>query len=118
MCGIAGIISSVPHKFSIHDVQGMSNCLSHRGPDGTGAWKNNDATALLGHNRLAIIDMSDAATQPMHYLERYTIVHNGEIYNYTELREQLSANGYSFNSQSDTEVILAAYDYWKERCMQ
>lgn len=118
MCGIAGIISSVPNKFSLQDVQEMSSCLSHRGPDGKGVWGNEDSTAILGHNRLAIIDLSAAGAQPMHYLDRYTIVHNGEVYNYRELREQLVTHGYSFTSSSDTEVILAAYDRWKESCLQ
>ncbi len=118
MCGIAGIISAYQDKFNKSDVEKMSACLSHRGPDGTSLWQNDDATAILGHNRLAIIDLSDAASQPMHYLERYTIVHNGEIYNYKELREQLVSFGYAFKSQSDTEVILAAYDHWKDNCLQ
>ncbi len=118
MCGIAGIISASKNKFSRQDVERMSACLSHRGPDGTYTWQNDDATAILGHNRLAIIDLSDAATQPMHYLDRYTIVHNGEIYNYKELRDQLASHGYTFRSKSDTELILAAYDYWKDNCLQ
>lgn len=117
MCGIAGIISASQNKFSRQDVERMNACLSHRGSDGTAVWQNNDATAILGHNRLAIIDLSDAAAQPMHYLERYTIVHNGEIYNYKELRDQLVSHGFFFRTQSDTEVILAAYDHWKDNCL-
>jgi asparagine synthase (glutamine-hydrolysing) len=118
MCGIAGIVSASQNKFSRQDVEKMSSCLSHRGPDGSSVWQSDDATAILGHNRLAIIDLSDTASQPMHYLERYTIVHNGEIYNYKELRDQLSSHGYVFKTQSDTEVILAAYDHWKDNCLQ
>ena len=68
--------------------------------------------------RLSIIDLSDAAAQPMHYMHRYTIIHNGEIYNYIELKETLQGKGYHFNSKSDTEVILAAYDCWKEDCLE
>src|SRR5205085_3068042 len=71
----------------------------------------------LGHRRLSVIDLSHAADQPMHYRDRYSIVHNGEIYNYKELKSRLSSKGYTFSSQSDTEVILAAYDMWKEECL-
>jgi asparagine synthase (glutamine-hydrolysing) len=116
MCGIAGIISPRPNK--LQGVQQMISCLSHRGPDGEAVWQNDAQMVAFGHRRLSIIDLSDAANQPMHYLDRYTIVHNGEIYNYKELRQQLSAKGYNFNSQSDTEVILAAYDIWKADCLQ
>ncbi len=116
MCGLAGIISPKPNK--LQDVQQMISCLSHRGPDGEAVWQNESGSVALGHRRLSIIDLSDAANQPMHYLDRYTIVHNGEIYNYKELRQQLASKGYSFRSQSDTEVILAAYDCWKADCLQ
>jgi asparagine synthase (glutamine-hydrolysing) len=115
MCGIAGIISSKPNK--LQDVQQMISCLSHRGPDGEASWQNNSGNIALGHARLSVIDLSEAANQPMHYLNRYTIVHNGEIYNYKELRQQLASKGYQFASQSDTEVILAAYDNWKADCL-
>lgn len=96
----------------------MTDALAHRGPDGEGLWQNEEISVLMGHRRLSIIDLSDAGTQPMHYLERYTIIHNGEIYNYIELKEMLSKKGYSFRSQTDTEVIAAAYDHWKEECLQ
>lgn len=92
--------------------------MAHRGPDGAAHWVNGAATAGLGHRRLAIIDLSGNAAQPMHYLQRYSIVHNGEIYNYIELRKELQASGYLFTSVSDTEVILAAFDCWKEGCLQ
>lgn len=95
----------------------MTDALAHRGPDGEGCWINQDTTVGLGHRRLSIIDLSNAAAQPMPYLDRYHIVHNGEIYNYIELRTELQKAGYSFRSQSDTEVILAAYDRWKEECV-
>lgn len=94
----------------------MTVSLSHRGPDGKNTWQNAAGNALLGHCRLSIIDLSEQASQPMHYLDRYTIVHNGEIYNYIELREELQKLGYSFQTGSDTEVILAAYDYYNEEC--
>jgi len=72
----------------------------------------------LGNRRLAVIDLSPAASQPMHFSNRYTIVHNGEIYNYVELKKLLQQRGYRFHSRSDTEVILAAYDLWKEDCVK
>jgi asparagine synthase (glutamine-hydrolysing) len=117
MCGIAGIIQSDPQLFQKEHLARMTGSLSHRGPDGEGLWQNDSQNVLLGHRRLSIIDLSDAAAQPMHYLQRYTIVHNGEIYNYIELRKELEKEGYTFQSRSDTEVILAAYDYWNEECV-
>ncbi len=118
MCGIAGIISVRGQGVTGDRLIKMTDAIAHRGPDGEALWINNAATAGLGHRRLAIIDLSFNAAQPMHYLERYTIVHNGEIYNYIELRKELQNNGYLFTSASDTEVILAAFDCWKEQCLQ
>ena len=96
----------------------MSDTLSHRGPDGEGVWINKSNTTGFSHRRLAIIDLSPAAAQPMHYAERYSIVYNGEIYNYKEIRSDLQKAGYPFSTQSDTEVILAAYDFYKEDCVK
>lgn len=115
MCGIAGIVTENPSLREHRLIAGMTNALSHRGPDGEGIWTDHTHIAL-GHRRLAIIDLSPSAAQPMHYLNRYTIVYNGEVYNYKELREDLLKQGYAFHSQSDTEVIMAAYDCYKERC--
>jgi len=95
----------------------MTDALEHRGPDGEGSWQNESGNVLLGHRRLSIIDLSAAGAQPMHFMNRYTIIHNGEIYNYPELREELLKKGYSFNSKTDTEVIVAAYDCWKDSCI-
>ena len=93
----------------------MTNTLAHRGPDAEGHWIN--SSTALGSRRLSIIDLSNAGNQPMHYLNRYTIIHNGEIYNYLELKEELVKKGYSFSSKTDTEVIAAAYDCWGEECV-
>ena len=93
----------------------MTDALAHRGPDAEGTWMN--ATTALGNRRLSIIDLSNAGTQPMHYIDRYTIIHNGEIYNYVELKEELQKKGYSFFSKTDTEVVVASYDCWKEECV-
>src|SRR4051812_10960338 len=85
--------------------------ISHRGPDGSG-WRGFDSVAgplALGHRRLSIIDLSEAAQQPMAYAgDRYWIVYNGELYNYVELRDELSQAGHRFRTSSDTEVLLAA----------
>ena len=82
-----------------------------------GFWINTNRTVGFGHRRLSIIDLSSAAAQPMQYLDRYIITYNGEIYNYIEIKKALQKKGYYFKTQSDTEVILAAYDYWKEECL-
>ena len=130
MCGIAGILnfrinnSEDNNSLLKQRVQLMNNALHHRGPDGEGIWINEDGSVALGHRRLSIIDLSNAGHQPMHFSDnnegnspRYTIVHNGEIYNYIELKEELSKHGYTFRSQTDTEVIIAAYDFWKDLCV-
>ncbi len=95
----------------------MTDIIAHRGPDGEGSWISPSGLAGLGHRRLSIIDLSEAAAQPMHYMGRYTIIHNGEIYNYRELRSLLGSKGYSFSSRSDTEAILAAYDHYGSDCL-
>ncbi len=95
----------------------MTDAIAHRGPDGEGFWINQETGIGLGHRRLSIIDLSAAAAQPMHYLH-YSVVFNGEIYNYRELKEVLVQKGYYFNTQSDTEVIMAAFDCWGPACLQ
>lgn len=117
MCGIAGIINTKGPvvEESLHFA---SNCLSHRGPEGEGIWLNPDKTVGLIHRRLKIIDLSEKAAQPMSYLDRYRIIHNGELYNYIEIREKLLQKGYHFSSASDTEVIVAAYAAWGSQCLQ
>lgn len=116
MCGIAGIISPNPQHRNQELLRTMTQQLAHRGPDGEGFWTDNRHVSF-GHRRLAIIDLTGSGHQPMHYLERYTITYNGEIYNYKEIRADLIKQGYNFKSLSDTEVILAAYDCYKERCV-
>lgn len=113
MCGIAGYIGFNQNNPSI--LQSMTDAIVHRGPDGEGHYHADDFA--FGHRRLAIVDLSEAGKQPMHYKERYTITYNGEVYNYLELKAELQAVGYSFNSDSDTEVILASYDYWGVDCL-
>jgi asparagine synthase (glutamine-hydrolysing) len=117
MCGIAGILSKDTSMVTSQHVKKMTDVISHRGPDGEGQWISASGEIGLGHRRLSIIDLSHEADQPMHYLGRYSIVFNGEIYNYIELREQLIQQGYTFKTQSDTEVLMALYDRDKENCL-
>ncbi|MEO6706158.1 MAG: asparagine synthase (glutamine-hydrolyzing), partial [Ginsengibacter sp.] len=118
MCGIAGIISKDPNDVTIERLKKMTDTIHYRGPDGEGHWINSDKNIGFGHRRLSIIDLSHEAAQPMHYLGRYSIVFNGEIYNYIELKEILVKQGYTFITSSDTEVLMALYDRDKEDCLQ
>jgi asparagine synthase (glutamine-hydrolysing) len=100
----------------------MLNLQAHRGPDGTGMWAVDlpDGRRLaLGHRRLAIIDLSDEAAQPMRDASgECAVTYNGEIYNYLELRSELAAHGVRFRTQSDTEVLLEAYRRWGTACVE
>ncbi len=113
MCGING--------FDWEDTtlaSRMNSSIRHRGPDDTGVFC--DRRVTLGNNRLAIIDLSPAGHQPLHYVrgtDKVWITYNGEIYNFEEVREELVSKGYSFNSRSDTETILAAYLEWGPSCV-
>lgn len=118
MCGIAGIVSFKNTISSLHDIKRMTDVIAHRGPDGEGHWSNDTKNIALGHRRLSIIDLSDSGSQPMHYMNRYTMVFNGEIYNYVELKETLERYGYQFRSTSDTEVLLALYDQKGKECLE
>jgi asparagine synthase (glutamine-hydrolysing) len=116
MCGISVIISK--GKCSIDKAQliSMNNQIIHRGPDDEGYFYGNDFG--FGFRRLSILDVSALGHQPMEFENKYIIIHNGEIFNYVELKVQLSKHGYSFKSTSDTEVILASYDFWGEECVK
>src|SRR5260221_2455977 len=116
MCGIGGIASIdgtlIPNLAGALDVLGRM--VAHRGPDGDGVWTAPADRAGLAHRRLAIIDLSDAAGQPMVAPGPIAITYNGEVYNYRELRQGLAA-GSRFRSHSDNECILSAYArYWTE----
>ena len=113
MCGIWFSLGFPPDPAQI-------DLVAHRGPDGRGwlTFASAAGPAALGHRRLSIIDLSDAAAQPMSYAgDRYRIVFNGEIYNYLELRDELRAAGHLFSTASDTEVLLAAYAEWGEAAL-
>jgi len=116
MCGILGIAQT--DKIDHDKLSNALNCLKHRGPDAAGEWLSATNSVWLGHRRLAIVDLSDAGRQPMHN-EAQTIwlVCNGEIYNYPTLRKRLEGLGHCFYSNSDSEVILHAYEAWGERCV-
>lgn len=104
-------------KDSDHDlIKNMNEIQKHRGPDDSGFFASEHVA--LGHRRLSILDLSEAGHQPMQYGERYTVVFNGEIYNYLEIREELREKGYRFHTQTDTEVIMAAYDFWGVGCFR
>lgn len=119
MCGIAGVYSLNSSFFpSEAGVKRMIDVVSHRGPDGEGVWVNEDNKLILGHRRLSIIDLSAEASQPMHSVDgRFTIVFNGEIYNYRELRSSLVESGWGFKSHSDTEVLLGLYAQFGKECL-
>src|SRR5258706_1801864 len=117
MCGIAGILSFEGSVQREH-LKKMTDAIAHRGPDGEGFWTNDRANIGFGHRRLSIIDLTETGSQPMHYADgRYTIIFNGEIYNYLELKEFLLQKNYTFHSTSDTEVLLALYDLKKEKAL-
>ncbi|MGI8952109.1 MAG: asparagine synthase (glutamine-hydrolyzing) [Chitinophagaceae bacterium] len=112
MCGIAGFCDFTKST-NIHVLQNMTDVLAHRGPNDSGynVYKEQNAIVGLGMRRLSILDLSSAGHQPMHF-NNLSIIFNGEIYNFKEIRKELIAEGYSFNSWSDTEVILKGYDCW------
>jgi len=118
MCGIAGFID-FNNASSLQILKDSTDVLSHRGPDGSGYefFQNNKYQVGLGHRRLSIIDLSNAGAQPMWY-KKFCIIFNGEIYNYAEIKMELEKLGHSFISHSDTEVILHAWEQWKEKMVQ
>ncbi|MBI1325978.1 asparagine synthase (glutamine-hydrolyzing) [bacterium] len=119
MCGIAGIVTTSQDRpiSGYHDIlRRMCGIMAHRGPDGEGFWS--DDQAVLGHRRLAIIDLTESGRQPMTNEDgTLWITFNGEIYNFQELRDELIAHGHVFRSQCDTEAILHAYEQWGEDCV-
>ena len=115
MCGITGIINKNNNPVDKLLTKKINNLISHRGPDDEGFYFRDNFA--FGHKRLSILDLSQDGHQPMHYKNRYTITYNGEVYNYIELKNELEKEGYSFHSNTDTEVILAAYDKWGENCV-
>lgn len=132
MCGIAAFIRR-SSQIEPATIARMTEAVRHRGPDGSAVAFYRDAAeglaecdphqspdwkVALGHRRLSIIDLSDAGRQPMAYRDRLWITFNGEIYNYLELRRELEQSGREFRTNTDTEVILAAYDAWGTDCFR
>ncbi|TLY17931.1 MAG: hypothetical protein E6K69_01420 [Nitrospirae bacterium] len=141
MCGIAGLYSPVGRPVDLLVVEAMIRSQIHRGPDGEGyvlvdpTGKDQSVSVsgplpealstmppehslVLGHRRLAIIDLTPLGHQPMATEDgRCWVTYNGELYNYVELRDELRAKGHRFRSNSDTEVLLAAYREWGEACL-
>lgn len=114
MCGIVGIFGN---NWQAAQLDAMVASQQHRGPDGHGIYIDPARVAGLGHNRLKIIDLSEAGRQPMRDNSgQYRISFNGEIYNYLELRDELQSE-YQFRTRTDTEVLLAAYDKWGYKCL-
>lgn len=117
MCGIFGFIASQPRStsLSVNELKNGMERIRHRGPDGTGTWISTNGQVGFGHVRLSIIDLETGA-QPMHSDDgRFTIIYNGEIYNYIELRKELGEE--AFRTHSDTEVVLRAFQRWGADCV-
>ena len=117
MCGIFGYVSLNKQEVDKDKFDNALNTIKHRGPDYQKSILLNGNTIALGHVRLAIIDLSESGNQPM-VVGKYQVVFNGEIFNYIELRDELLLKGYSFHSNSDTEVLVNAYDCWGEECVK
>ena len=119
MCGIAGLVGLDPEA----RISAMLQTIEHRGRDDEGVWTSpatddEGRAVCFGHRRLSIIDTSSAGHQPMISAdERFVLILNGEIYNYRELREQLTGKGYNFRTQTDTEVLLTTWAQWGEECL-
>lgn len=118
MCGIVGGVNCF-EQIDVDRLQTKSQRVAHRGPNDGGLWRSDCRRVTLAHRRLSVIDLSEAAHQPMVSPDgRSTIVFNGEIYNYRELRQDLERLGRTFTSSSDTEVLLCAYSVWGEECLR
>ena len=117
MCGITGIVShDVNNSNHLSAIKKMNDAIAHRGPNSEGIW--NDEYCFLGHRRLSIIDLSETGHQPMcDNTGKIWITFNGEIYNYIELKDTLNKKGHTFKSESDTEVVIAAYKEWGTDCV-
>ena len=116
MCGIAGLLRTsglLPTDSAT--VTAMTDCLAHRGPDGSGQYVGEGV--VLGHRRLSIIDLATGDQPFVSADRRLALVYNGELYNYLEIRTELKALGRTFRTESDTEVILQAYEQWGTDCL-
>ena len=113
MCGIAGFYTPRPLSGATETLRRMNDTIAHRGPDAQGEWFDPARGVALAHRRLAIVDLTEEGRQPMRSASgRYTIVFNGEIYNFLRIRADLETLGHRFRGHSDTEVMLAAFEEW------
>jgi asparagine synthase (glutamine-hydrolysing) len=118
MCGITGLVTNFKYKDSI--IPNMIHSIKHRGPDNTGFKIYNidsNKSIFLGHVRLSILDLTEGSSQPFEFLN-LTLVFNGEIYNFEEIRYELIECGYFFDTTGDTEVLIKAYHRWGEKCLE
>lgn len=115
MCGIIGIASR--DEVDVALLEQQRDTMRHRGPDDAGIWRSADGRVAFGQRRLSIIDLSPGGHQPMIDAGGRVVTFNGEIYNYRELRAELVAKGHRFQSESDTEVLLASYRQWGVECV-
>jgi asparagine synthase (glutamine-hydrolysing) len=119
MCGIVGIINFEGEEIKKNELIHFKNSLSHRGPDGSNYFINEESDVGFGHTRLSILDTSTRSEQPFYYdKKRLVLTFNGEIYNFIEIKKELESFGYKFNTTSDTEVLLLAYDKWGSECQK
>src|SRR4051794_34909186 len=121
MCGIAGAVAGARSPVTRETLSRMLESMSHRGPDGQGLEQYTSARGervLLGHVRLAIIDPVGSPQPMVDHEAQLSLTFNGEIYNFRELRAQLMGLGYRFKRDSDTEVLLRAYQRWGEQCVE
>lgn len=118
MCGIVGILGAADGSLA-DTVCMMRDSFPYRGPDAKDFWVSDSLSIALGHVRLSIIDLRAAGNQPMGNAQtNQWIVYNGEIYNYIELREELKRDGFQFQTDSDTEVLMACYERWGSECLK
>lgn len=115
MCGILGVINR-NQQINTARLSKMLDLISHRGPDGNGVFIQENVA--IGHTRLSIIDLQGGKQPLSNYKETLWITYNGELYNYRELKKSLLEKGYSFRTESDTEVVLQAYSHWGKDCVQ
>jgi asparagine synthase (glutamine-hydrolysing) len=112
MCGIAGIYKLDSSFVELTDLKRFTDSMNHRGPDGSGYELLHNNKIGFGHRRLSILDLSELGKQPMYFENRYCITYNGEVFNFLEIRQELTALGYNFATETDTEVIIASYKVW------
>ncbi len=118
MCGFAGFVDFSNTSEEIN-LQKMCTSIAHRGPDAAGYFfdKNASYTIGLGHRRLSVIDVTEQSNQPFYYKD-FVLIFNGEIYNYKEIKQELSSLGHTFSTHSDTEVIIHGYEQWGEHFVE